>query len=33
MHLFYQYAITGLWLVWLVYWSVAAIGTKAIGRR
>ena len=33
MHLFYQYAITGLWLVWLVYWGVAAIGTKAIGRR
>jgi protein-S-isoprenylcysteine O-methyltransferase Ste14 len=33
MQLFYHYAISLLWLVWLVYWSVAAIGTKATRRR
>jgi protein-S-isoprenylcysteine O-methyltransferase Ste14 len=33
MQLFYRYAITVLWLVWLVYWCVAAIGTKATRRQ
>lgn len=30
---FYSYAITGLWIAWLVYWVVAAFGAKAIRRE
>ena len=33
MQAFYNYSITGLWIVWLVYWVVAAFGAKAIRRR
>jgi protein-S-isoprenylcysteine O-methyltransferase Ste14 len=33
MQAFYNYAITGLWIAWLLYWVVAAIGAKAIRRR
>jgi protein-S-isoprenylcysteine O-methyltransferase Ste14 len=29
----HDYAITALWLAWLIYWSIAAIGAKATRRR
>jgi protein-S-isoprenylcysteine O-methyltransferase Ste14 len=30
MRAFYQYSIAALWLMWLLYWSIAAIGAKPI---
>lgn len=33
MRAFQQYSVTALWLAWLAYWSVAAIGAKATRRR
>jgi protein-S-isoprenylcysteine O-methyltransferase Ste14 len=29
MRAFYQYSIPVLWLAWLIYWTIAAIGAKA----
>ena len=29
----YRYLIPALWLAWLLYWSVAAIGSKATARE
>jgi protein-S-isoprenylcysteine O-methyltransferase Ste14 len=29
MRAFHQYAIPALWLAWLIYWTIAAIGAKA----
>jgi len=33
MRAFHQYAISLLWLAWLIYWCIAAIGAKATRRR
>ena len=33
MRSFHQYSIPALWVAWLLYWSVAAIGAKANRRR
>jgi protein-S-isoprenylcysteine O-methyltransferase Ste14 len=33
MRAFYQYSITGLWIVWVIYWIIAATGAKAIRRQ
>jgi protein-S-isoprenylcysteine O-methyltransferase Ste14 len=33
MRAFHQYSVTALWLVWLVYWIIAAIGAKPTRRR
>jgi protein-S-isoprenylcysteine O-methyltransferase Ste14 len=33
MHAFYDNSITALWLVWLIYWCVAAIGAKRTRRH
>ena len=33
MRAFYQHPIDALWLAWLIYWCVAAIGAKATRRR
>jgi protein-S-isoprenylcysteine O-methyltransferase Ste14 len=33
MQAFYDHAITTLWLAWLIYWCVAAIGTKRTSRQ
>jgi hypothetical protein len=30
---FHQHSITALWLAWLIYWCVAAIGAKATRRQ
>ncbi len=30
---FHQHAITALWLAWLIYWCIAALGAKATRRR
>jgi protein-S-isoprenylcysteine O-methyltransferase Ste14 len=32
-HPFYHYSIPTLWILWLLYWSVAAIGAKTTRRR
>ncbi len=32
MRAFYQYSIPALWVAWLLYWSIAAIGAKANHR-
>ena len=33
MRAFHQYSIDVLWLAWLLYWCVAAVGAKATRRR
>jgi protein-S-isoprenylcysteine O-methyltransferase Ste14 len=33
VRVFYQYSISALWLAWLLYWMVAAIGAKAVRRH
>ena len=33
MRAFHQYSISVLWLAWLIYWCIAAIGAKATRRR
>ena len=33
MRAFYQYSIPALWLAWLLYWIIAAIGAKATIRE
>jgi protein-S-isoprenylcysteine O-methyltransferase Ste14 len=33
MHLFYQQAFNVLWVAWLIYWSVAAIGASPTRYR
>jgi protein-S-isoprenylcysteine O-methyltransferase Ste14 len=33
MRAFHQYSIAALWLAWLLYWSIAAIGSKPIRRH
>lgn len=30
---FYDHAITGLWIAWLIYWVIAAFGAKTIRRQ
>ena len=32
MRAFHQYSIPALWVAWLLYWSIAAIGAKANHR-
>jgi protein-S-isoprenylcysteine O-methyltransferase Ste14 len=33
MRAFYQYSIPALWLAWLLYWMIAALGAKATIRE
>ena len=33
MRTFYLSIIPALWVIWLAYWTVAAVGTKEIARR
>jgi protein-S-isoprenylcysteine O-methyltransferase Ste14 len=33
IHAFYEHSITALWLAWLIYWCVAAIGAKRTRRH
>ena len=33
MRAFYDHSITALWMAWVIYWCVAAIGAKATRRR
>jgi protein-S-isoprenylcysteine O-methyltransferase Ste14 len=33
MHIYLRYLVPGLWLAWLLYWRVSAVGVKAARRR